>query len=392
MGEAAPEKVPDQQLSSLTLLLQCHGIITRGFAVTCENVEVLSLVGRPGIKGKTGLSNKEEHKGQTNDFMMGTQIRDVYRKHMKNDGIIHHDHHDLLTSVATPLRELNECCKIIYEGGYQIHYNPTELRKFYFQPNQHECCRCCTNEGYSRCTYVRTTGTADKDIVWTPEYGIFPIISSDVNDYYHTVVSIGDIDQAGKKRPSPSSNIPDVHITIQPKNVLGDAQLGFWRKKIIKNQNPALENDDHRLRKKILADFDELCVTKITTIDKLINIFQLGMGYRRLFFIDPSCRNYTDVKGFAIPDEVILASSDGIEHMRRDAELQKTHSMVAQKRPLSSNPSPACVTDLGQTQPDEKVPSCALMGGGGNKRPSRKRRSRKRRSRRKNHTRRRRRG
>ena len=390
MGEAAPEKVSDHQLSSLTLLLQCHGTITRGLAVTCENVEVLSLVGRPGIKGETGRSTKPEHKGQTNDFMMGTRIRDVYRRHMKNDGI---KHHDLLTKVATPLRELNECCDIRYEGGYQIHYNPTELRTFYFQPNQHECCRCCTKEGHSRCTYVRTMGSTgtrptDKDIVWTPEYGIFPIISSNVSDYSHTVVSIDDTEQAGKKRPSPSSHIPDEHIAIQPKNILGDARSLFWREKIIRNQNPELENDDHRLRKKILADFDELRETKITTIDKLINIFQLGMGYRRLFFIDPSCRNYMDENGDAIPDEVTLASHDGIEHMRIDAELQKTHSMEAQQRPLSSNPSPACVTDLRPNPPNEKVSSCALMGGGGNKRPSQKRRSRKRRTRRKRYTRR----
>lgn len=208
MGEAAPDRAPHDSLSSLTLFFQCHGTITRGLAVTCENVEVLSLVGRPGIKGETGRSTKPEHKGQTNDFMMGTRIHDVYRAHMKkDDDITKNDHHDLLARVARPLRLLNECCDIKYEGGYQIHYNPTELRTFYFQPNDHECCRCCTKEGRSRCTYARTTGSAgsmgsrptDKDIVWTPEYGIFPIISSDVRDYSHTVVSIHDTAQASKK-------------------------------------------------------------------------------------------------------------------------------------------------------------------------------------------------
>lgn len=395
MGEAAP----DDQLSSLTLLIQCHGTITRGLAVTCENVEVLSLVGRPGVKGESGRSTKPEHKGQTNDFMMGTQIRDVYRTHMKNDDDDHdddavrkqHDHHDLLAKVATPLRELNECCDIRYEGGYQIHYNPTELRTFYFQPNDHECCRCCTKEGHSRCTYARTMGSTgsagtrrtDKDIVWTPEYGIFPIISSNVEDYYHTVVSIHDTDQAGKKRPSQSSDIPDEHIEIQPKNILGKARREFWRGKIDRNPNQELEKDGHRLRIKILDDFDKLCETNTTTIDKLINIFQLGMGYQRLFFIDPSCRNYTDEDGDAIPDAETLASPAGIKHMRIDIELQKKHSMEAQQRRPSLNPSPACVTDLGPNPSNVKASSCALMGGGGNKRPSRKRRSRHRRTRRK---------
>ena len=381
MGEAAA----DDQLSSLTLLIQCHGTITRGLAVTCENVEVLSLVGRPGVKGESGRSTNPEHKGQTNDFMMGTRIHDVYRTHMKkDDDFTKNDHHDLLAKVARPLRLLNECCDIRYEGGYQIHYNPTELRTFYFQPNDHECCRCCTKEGRSRCTYARTMGSTgsagtrptDKDIVWTPEYGIFPIISSNVGDYSHTVVSIPDTDRTGRKRPSPSSDIPDEHIKIQPKNILGKARREFWREKINRNQNPELAKDGHRLRLKILADFDKLCETNVTTIDKLINIFQLGMGYQRLFFIDPSCRNYTDEHGNAIPDEETLASPAGIEHMRIDTELQKIHSMEAQQRPLSLNPSPACVTA-------EKASSCLLMGGGGNKRPSRKRRSRNHRSRRK---------
>ena len=391
MGEAAA----DDQLSSLTLLIQCHGTITRGLAVTCENVEVLSLVGRPGVKGESGRSTNPEHKGQTNDFMMGTRIHDVYREHMKkDDDFTKNDHHDLLAKVATPLRLLNECCDIRYEGGYQIHYNPTELRTFYFQPNDHECCRCCTEEGRSRCTYARTmgstgstgsTGTSptDKDIVWTPEYGIFPIISSDVGDYFHTVVSIDDIDRSGKKRPSQSSHIPDEHIKIQPKNILGKARREFWRGKIDRNPNQELAKDGDRLRKKILADFDNLCKTNVTTIDKLINIFQLGMGYQRLFFIDPSCRNYTNEHGDAIPDEETLASPAGIEHMRIDTELQKIHSMEAQQRPLSLNPSPACVTDLTTPPSAEKASSCALMGGGGNKRPSRKRRSRHHRSRRK---------
>jgi hypothetical protein len=395
MGEAAaaaPDRVPHDSLSSLTLFVQCHGTITRGFAVTCENVEVLSLVGRPGVKGESGRSTKPEHKGQTNDFMMGTRIHDVYREHMKkDDDFTKNDHHDLLAKVATPLRLLNECCDIKYQGGYQIHYNPTELRTFYFQPNDHECCRCCTKEGSSRCTYARTTGSTgsmgsrptDKDIVWTPEYGIFPIISSNVGDYSHTVVSIHDTDRSGRKRPSQSSDIPDEHIEIQPKNILGKARRVFWREKINRNPNPELAKDDHRLRKKILADFDNLCETNTTTIDKLINIFQLGMGYKCLYFIDPSCRNYTDEHGNPIPDAETLASSAGIEHMRIDTELQKIHSMEAQRRPLSLNPSPACVTDLATPPNAEKASSCALMGGGGNKRPSRKRRSRHRRSRRK---------
>jgi len=392
MGEAAPDRAPHDSLSSLTLFLQCHGTITRGLAVTCENVEVLSLVGRPGIKGETGRSTKPEHKGQTNDFMMGTRIHDVYREHMmKDDDFTKNDHHDLLARVARPLRLLNECCDIKYEGGYQIHYNPTELRTFYFQPNDHECCRCCTKEGRSRCTYARTTGSAgsmgsrptDKDIVWTPEYGIFPIISSDVRDYSHTVVSIHDTAQASKKRSSQLSHIPDEHIEIQPKNILGEARREFWREKINRNSNPELAKDDHRLRIKILADFDKLCQTKTTTIDKLINIFQLGMGYKCLYFIDPSCRNYTDERGNPIPDAETLASSAGMEHMIIDAELQKKHSMEAQQRPRSSNPSPACVTELSPNPLAEKASSCVIMGGGGNKRPSRKRRSRHRRTRRK---------
>ncbi len=393
MGEAAPDRAPHDSLSSLTLFFQCHGTITRGLAVTCENVEVLSLVGRPGIKGETGRSTKPEHKGQTNDFMMGTRIHDVYRAHMKkSDDFTKNDHHDLLARVATPLRLLNEACDIKYEGGYQIHYNPTELRTFYFQPNDHECCRCCTKEGRSRCTYARTTGSTgsmgsrptDKDIVWTPEYGIFPIISSDVRDYSHTVVSIHDTAQASRKRSSSSSHIPDECIEIQPKNILGKARREFWRGKIVRNSNPELAKDD-RLRTKILDDFDELCETKITTIDKLINIFQLGMGYKCLYFIDPSCRNYTDERGDQIPDAETLASPARIEHMRiEDTELQKKHSMEAQQRPPSSNPSPACVTDLGPTPRAEKSSSFAIMGsGGGNKRPSRKRRSRHRRTRRK---------
>jgi hypothetical protein len=208
-----------------------------------------------------------------------------------------------------------------------------------------------------------------------------------VGDYSHTVVSIHDTDRAGKKRPSPSSHIPDEHIEIQPKNILGEARRGFWREKINSNQNQELAKDGHRLRIKILADFDKLCKTKTTTIDKLINIFQLGMGYKCLYFIDPSCRNYTDEHGDAIPDAETLASPAGIEHMRIDTELQKIHSMEAQQRPPSSKPSPACVTDLAPPPSTEKASSCLLMGGGGNKRPSRKRRSRNRRTRRK-HTRR----
>jgi len=383
MDEAAREHVPDESLTSLTLLLQCHGTITRGFAVNCENVEVLSLVSKPGVKGESAISTKPEHKGQTNDFMMGTRIHDVYRAHMGGvDDINDIDHHELLARVATPLKRLNECCGVVYEEGYQIHYNPTELRTFYFHPNEHECCRCCTKEGRSRCTYARTMGArpANKDVVWTPEYGIFPIISSDVKDYSHTVVSIHDTDRAGQKR---TRNIPDEHIEIQPKNILGEARREFWRGKIDRNPNPELSNNDNRLRAKILAEFNELCKTNVTTIDTLINIFQLGMGYKRLFFIDPSCRNYMDESGYAIPDEEILASPAGIEHMRLDAELQKKHSMEAQQRPPSSNPSRACVTDVragsGPTPSKVKVSSCAVMGGGRNKKKNtRKRPSRKR--------------
>lgn len=108
------------------------------------------------------------------------------------------------------------------------------------------------------------------------------------------------------------------------------------------------------------------------------------MGYKCLYFIDPSCRNYTDERSNPIPDEETLASTAGMEHMIIDAELQKKHSMEAQQRPRSSNPIPACVTELSPNPPAEKALSCVIMsGGGGNKRPSRKRRSRHRRTRRK---------
>jgi len=295
----------------------------------------------------------------------------------------------LLESLVEPLRDLYKKCDVDYPRGYQIQPNPRELRTLNFDPNEHESHRCCTEEGGERCTYSRTHGvrTSCNDIVWSPEYGIYPIISSIKDDYTHTVVSISDEDRVGRKRKS--RNIPDDNIEIYPKNIL-DAGREFWRKKIEHNAELSAT-----LREKLLDDFDELYDEKTATIDKLINIFQLGMGYTHLYFIDPSCRNYTDKDGNPIPDDEILTSPRGKWHRSIDETLQRIHESKVESRSRSRSrshhdnapapaPAPACVYTRRHRHESKSKNrfGCVMMGGRTHHRRIRRRPERPRRSRR----------
>jgi len=350
--------------SHLTLFLQCHGIITRGVVVSCENVNVLSLGGRPGVKGEIAISSHPPHKQQTNDFLIGTLLHDVYRSFDSDVDPSERNQYQLLESLVGPLRDLYRKCDVEYPRGYQIQPNPRELRTFIFDSSEHESHRCCVEEGDERCTYSRIRGirTSCSDIVWSPEYGIFPIISSIKGDYTHTVVSIPDTDRAGKKRQS--RNIPEEVIEIQPKNIL-DAGREFWRKKIEHNTELSVT-----LREKLLTEFDTLCHEKKTTIDKLINMFQLGMGYTHLYFIDPSCRNYTDKNGLPIPDDKIMTSPRGKWHRSIDETLQTLHkskSLSLSRTPShvpsrAHSPAPACVYTRRHRE-SKKQFGCVMMGG-----------------------------
>lgn len=377
MSEASNKKNSGGE-SHLTLLLQCHGTITRGVVVSCENVNVLSLVGRPGVKGEIAMSSHPPHKQQTNDFLIGTLIHDVYRSQIHGHGGDDMNQRTLLESLVEPLRDLYKKCDVDYPRGYQIQPNPRELRTFNFDPNEHESHRCCTEEGGERCTYSRTHGvrTSCNDIVWSPEYGIYPIISSIKDDYTHTVVSISDEDRVGRKRKS--RNIPDDNIEIYPKNIL-DAGREFWRKKIEHNAELS-----ETLRDKLLDDFDELYDEKTATIDKLINIFQLGMGYTHLYFIDPSCRNYTDKDGNPIPDDEILTSPRGKWHRSIDETLQRIHESKVESRSRSRNrhdnaPAPACVYTRRHRHESKSKNrlGCVMMGGRTHHRRVRRRRQRR---------------
>jgi hypothetical protein len=362
-------KSPPANAKHLTLLLQCHGEIQRGRVVSSSNVKVYSLVGAPGMRAEIGKSLNPEDKGQSSDFLLGTVIHDVYRYEFhKNPGI---SHTDLLESLTDPLKQLYSECDITYPRGFEIHDNPKEYRTFYFHPGEHESCRSCIRTGSRRCTYPRTFGTrtTEDDIVWCPEYGIFPVISSDEHDYTHTIVSIGEKDRIGAKRTLShrESNIPSDTVFIEPKNIIGNAGRDYWRNKIVRNPDllPPLQE-------KLLTDFDTLCLTQKITIDHLINLFQLGMGYTHLYIIDPSCRSYINARGEAITDEQLRASARTRWHHAIDSTLQTLSRQRSRSRSATGETiTPTCVYTRRQRvrhgpkgRDTKSRGSCVMMGGG----------------------------
>lgn len=351
----------------LTLLLQCHGAIYRNRVVSSNNVTVYSLVGAPGFRAETGISFNPQDKGQSSDFLLGTVVHDVYRYEIHKKPAI--SHRELLGHLTEPLKNLYTDCDISYPRGYEIRENPTEYRKFYFHPNEHENCRSCVHKGNSRCSYSRTFGsrTGEKDIVWCPEYGIFPIVSSDDSDYTHTVVSIGENERSGVKSPlsKSRSNVPDDTVFIESKNIIGEAAQTYWRNKIL--NNPDLQSNP-LLRKKMLINFNILCSRRELPINRLINIFQLGMGYTHLYIIDPSCRNYMNADDEAISEEQLRANPRTRWHHAIDSTLQ-TLSRSQSRSAAGETITPACVYTR-RKRPRKDSPDkgkrnnrCVIMGG-----------------------------
>ena len=353
----------------LTLLLQCHGEIYRNRVVSSNNVTVYSLVGAPGFQAETGISFNPLDEGQSSDFLLGTVVHDVYRYEIHKKPAI--SHKELLSHLTDPLKNLYTDCDISYPRGYEIQENPKEYRKFYFHPNPHENCRSCVHKGNSRCSYTRIFGsrTGEYDIVWCPEYGIFPVLSSDEHDYTHTIVSIGEKERIGVKRTlsHAQSNVPSDTVFIEPKNIIGEAARAYWRNKIV--HNPDLR-DGEPLREKLLDDFDTLCDKREITIDRLINLFQLGMGYTHLYFIDPSCRSYINARGEPITDEQLRASARSRWHHAIDSTIQTLSRSRSRSRSSARETiTPACVYTRrhrpGPERRDTKSRgSCVMMGGG----------------------------
>jgi hypothetical protein len=370
----------------LTLLLQCHGAIYRNRVVSSNNVTVYSLVGAPGFRAETGISFNPQDKGQSSDFLLGTVVHDVYRYEIHKKPEI--SHKDLLGHLTEPLKDLYTDCDISYPRGYEIRENPKEYRKFYFHPNEHENCRSCVHKGNRRCSYSRTFGsrTGEEDIVWCPEYGIFPILSSDDSDYTHTVVSIGEKERAGVKSPlsKSRSNVPDDTVFIKQKNIIGEAAQTYWRNKIL--NNPDLQSNP-LLRTKMLVNFDTLCSKRELHINRLINIFQLGMGYTHLYFIDPSCRDYMKSDDEAISQEQMRANPRTRWHHAIDSTLQQVSQSRSRSRSAAGETiTPACVYTQ-RKRPRKDSPDkgngkhrCVIMGGRHTQR--RRRRGRKSRERR----------
>lgn len=379
MSQSAPTPAKRSASSSphhpeerhLTLLLQCHAAIYRNRFVSSNNVTVYSLVGAPGFRAETGISFNPEDKGQSSDLLLGTVVHDVYRYEIHKKPDI--SHKELLGHLTEPLKNLYSDCDVSYPRGYDIRENPKEYRKFYFHPNPHENCRSCVHKGNSRCSYSRLFGsrTGQEDIVWCPEYGIFPIVSSDDSDYTHTVVSIPEIERAKIKRSmsNPDSNVPDDTVFIEPKNIIGDAAKKYWRDKIL--NNPDLQSNP-LLRKKILINFNILCSKRELSINRLINIFQLGMGYTHLYIIDPSCRNYMNADDEAISEEQLRANPRTRWHHAIDSTLQTLSRSRSQSRP-GETITPACVYTPRKRQrndsPDKSkskskgTHGCVMMGG-----------------------------
>lgn len=353
----------------LTLLLQCHGEIYRNRVVSSNNVTVYSLVGAPGFQAETGISFNPLDEGQSSDFLLGTVVHDVYRYEIHKKPAI--SHKELLSHLTDPLKNLYTDCDISYPRGYEIQENPKEYRKFYFHPNPHENCRSCVHKGNSRCSYTRIFGsrTGEYDIVWCPEYGIFPVLSSDEHDYTHTIVSIGEKERIGVKRTlsHAQSNVPSDTVFIEPKNIIGEAARAYWRNKIV--HNPDLR-DGEPLREKLLDDFDTLCDKREITIDRLINLFQLGMGYTHLYFIDPSCRSYINARGEPITDEQLRASARSRWHHAIDSTIQTLSRSRSRSRSSARETiTPACVYTR-RKRPRMDSPDkgngkhrCVVMGG-----------------------------
>jgi hypothetical protein len=318
------------------------------------------------LRAEISKSANPEDKGQTSDFLLGTVVHDVYRYELHHHPNL--SHRELLETLTEPLKDLYTDCDISYPRGFKIHHNPKEFRKFHFHPSDHESCRSCIRTGSKRCSYPRIFGTrtTEDDIVWCPEYGIFPVLSSDEHDYRHTIVSIGEKDRIGAKRTlsRAQSNVPSDTVFIEPKNIIGEAARAYWRNKIV--HNPDLR-DGESLREKLLDDFDTLCHTREITIDRLINLFQLGMGYTHLYIIDPSCRSYINARGQPITDEELRANPRSRWHHAIDSTLQ-TLARSRSRSAAGETITPACVYTRrrhpGPERRDTKSRgSCVMMGG-----------------------------
>ena len=234
-----------------------------------KTVELLSFVGIPGELGTMKLCKKYNNKSI--DLVVIDFLHNQYKNYNALDN---EDQNNMLQFTAEQLPSIYKNCGIIYDKGFSITW-PRLEREFFFEPNDHENCRLCSelpennittntlsikdirnnsNSVPNNCLYGRCLPERKKSNICCPEYGLSIISSSFSQDSAFTLSGVND---------RVKSNL---NISLSTKD--------YWKGRAA-------------IPYKYLID--QIYNEKYIHLTDLTLLFK-SMGFKNIYIYDPTCR------------------------------------------------------------------------------------------------------
>jgi hypothetical protein len=238
-------------INPITLIIQGHGTEDTDIGLIANNVQLLSISGAPGENGLMSMCLDKNGNERSLDLIVMDKLKETYIDAIDHGVTSQHIiFNDILPEVLE--REYTNCNVVFNKnGGFKL-TKPISERTFIFQPNRHENCRVCIEDGScKRCLKER-----DMSKILSPEYGLTIITTN--NPY--------DISLYNSKRQ-------DANLHMNPR-----ARL-YWRNKLLRGSIS-------------MTNFDKMFNENTIDLSELLTIFR-DMGYVDIFIIDPTCRYCT---------------------------------------------------------------------------------------------------
>ena len=228
-----------------------------------ETLKLLSFVGTPGKIG-------ELFKCQTNNEPIDKVVNfNIYNQLLKNySGKIslnNQEQNNFFTSCRKILENIYETCGYPVEDGFSLTY-PLSERYFFFEPNEHENCRLCSDpENFAirkeydpkiTCCPSRCLGERNRNNLDCPEYGLVIVCSSFPQDARFTLLG-------GSFEERYNANI---NLSLSNK--------AYWKSRAAPSYKYLIDQ---------IYDLKEINMTDLNLLFK-------SMGFNDIYIFDPTCR------------------------------------------------------------------------------------------------------
>jgi len=252
--------------NAVTLYIQGHGLENIKVPFNNKNnVQLLSFVGKPGVSGDLAIC--EYYNNQPIDKVVIYYLQKNMTKMFNDHDTLNNQEQNIFFSESKDfLKDIHQKCDITYDDGFTETY-PVSERYFFFEPNQHENCRLCSdpdcfNENTKRfglknitCPQRCLTERNEKKI-YCPEYGLSIVSSSFPQDERFTLAGNG------------YSERLNANINMKLSNKT------YWK---------------NRASNEYKYLVDQIYNKKEITLTELTNLFQ-SMGFKYIYILDPTCR------------------------------------------------------------------------------------------------------